>query len=178
MASLILVPGTLREAVRLYMRDFSQFNALLDAEETPDSILDLCIFLTVDDFNTTTPFTNVTIESFPSKYLLLVGTVFNVLRSAGLLYSRNRFNYSDGGITVATSDKAGEYQSWIREMQNEYEKKKKSIKISLNAERSYGGIYSEYSYVNYAGGFIGFLGLDSFEILRRGFGSPALTGGG
>ena len=178
MASLVLVPGTVREAVRLYMRDFIQFNALVDDEETPDSIIDLCVWLTISDFNTTAPLTNFPLASFPSLYLLHLGTVLQVMRSAGILQSRNRLNYSDGGITVATSDKAPEYMQWITLMINEYEGKKKVLKRSLNAASAYGGIFSEYSYVNYAGGFIGFLGLDSFEVLRRGFSSPALTGGG
>lgn len=177
MATLSPTFGNVREATRLYMRDFRQFNALIDDEETPDSIMDLCISLTVDDFNTTPPNTGFDIVNFPSKYLLLIGTVIQVLRSAGILQSRNRLNYSDGGITVSTSDKAPEYQAWIDRMQREYEDKKKRLKRSLNAEAAYGGIFSEYSYVNYAGGFIGFLGLDSFEVLRRGFASPALTGG-
>lgn len=176
--ALSAVPGTLRESVRAYMRDFTQFNALIDAEETPDSLIDLCIFLSVDDWNSTPPVSSVGITNHPSKYLLLISSTIQVLRSAGILQSRNRLNYSDGGITVGTSDKAPEYMSWINQMLQEYEDKKRRLKRSLNAELAYGGVYSEYSYVNYAGGFIGFLGLDAFEVLRRGFASPALTGGG
>ena len=86
--------------VRDYMRDFPEFNALVDGEETSDGLISLCADLAADDFSSTMPpIGNFTVETHPSLYLLLLGTVIQVLRSAGILQARNNLNYSDGGLT-------------------------------------------------------------------------------
>jgi len=168
----------LREAVRLYLRDLREFNTLIDAEETPDSIIDLCIQLALDDYNVTAPLTRFSIDNFPAPSILFKGTIIETLRSAGLLQSRNELNYSDGGITVASSNRAPSYQRWIEHFQKDYEDKKLNHKIFLNAQNAYGGIHSEYLSVNYASGFLGFVNMDSFDALRIGFVRPGIGGSG
>ena len=143
--------------VRSIMRDKPEFNALLSGQETDDTLIELCIDLTVDDFKWTTPqIGDFNLNNFPSLYILVYGTVINVLRSAGMLQSRNNLNYSDGGITVASSDKAGEYQSWIDRFHNEIETKKKTLKMQLNAQQCYGGQFSEYYFLEYGGRDVAF----------------------
>lgn len=134
--------------VRLYLRDFAENNRLIRGEETSDIMLDLHRELAIEDFNTTPHVTNYKLTNFPSMYLLLLGTVIQVLRSAGLLQSRNRLNYNDGGISVAVSDKAGDYQSWIASMLNEYERKKRELKIAINLTGAFGNVPSEYVFAN------------------------------
>ena len=136
--------------VRNFMRDHGTVNALTWGEETADSIIDLCIDMTVDDFQWTTPFIGqYTLDNFPSLYLLIYGTTINVLRSAGILQSRNNLNYSDGGITVASSDKTPLYQSWSDRFYSDYELKKKNLKKQINASQAYSGIPSEYYFLEY-----------------------------
>jgi len=160
---------TFIEQVRDYMRDFPEFNALTPGEETSDSLINLCADLAADDFSTTMPpIGQFTVESHPSLYLLLLGTVIQILRSAGILQARNNLNYSDGGLTVATSDKAPIYQAYANWIIGEYERKKRTLKISLNAGTAYGGVRSEYSWIGAYGQYIGLASIDSYTAVRFG----------
>ena len=135
--------------VRNYMRDLPALNALLDGQETSDSLIQLCGELAIDDFNTSPPLIgNYDLTNFPSKSLLIIGTIIWILRSAGILQSRNQLDYASGGVTVAVSNKTPLYQSWIAAMMQEYENKKVNLKKSINAEAAYGFIPSEYATVN------------------------------
>jgi hypothetical protein len=147
-AGLRTVEG-LRGALRVYLRDFPDENRLLPEFETSDPMLDLAIILALDDFNTTPHVTGYKLSNFPGLYLLLLGSLLQVLRSAGLLQSRNRLNYNEGGISVAVSDKAGDYQSWISSMFNEYERKKRELKIAINITGAFGMAPSEYIFLDY-----------------------------
>lgn len=155
--------------VREYLRDFPELNALLNGFENSDVIINLCADLAADDFSTTPPpIGRFTVESHPSFYLLFIGTVIQVLRSAGILQARNNLNYSDGGLTVATSDKAPMYLTWANMFYQEYELKKRSLKLSMNAAAGYGGIRSEYSWVGAYGQYVGLASIDSYTAVRFG----------
>jgi hypothetical protein len=153
--------------VREYLRDFPELNALLDGFENSDVIINLCADLAADDFSTTSPpIGYFTVESHPSFYLLFIGTVIQVLRSAGILQARNNLNYSDGGLTVATSDKASMYLTWANTFYQEYELKKRSMKISMNAAGGFGGVGSQYGSI---GAFGQYASIDSFSAVRFGY---------
>lgn len=49
---------------------------------------------------------------------------------------------------MSVSDKASDYQSWINTFVTDYERKKKSIKVTLNVELGWGGVSSEYAKIN------------------------------
>lgn len=157
--------------VRDYLRDHPQFNALqLNDFETSDSVISLCADLAADDFSNSPPLIGRhTVESMPYLYLLFIGTVLQVLRSAGLMQARNNLNYSDGGLTVATSDKSPIYKAWADTYYAEYEQKKRTLKISLNAASAYGGVSSEYRNLGAYGQYLGLASMDSFTAVRYGF---------
>ena len=93
---------------------------------------------------------NVSIVNYPSLFLLIYGSSIQVLRSAGLLHSRNELVYSSGGVSVRIFDKTQLYQSWIAQFVAEYEHKKKNYKIAANINNAMaGGVASEYSLLNY-----------------------------
>lgn len=155
--------------VREYLRDFPEVNALLDGFENSDVIINLCADLAADDFSTTMPpIGQFFVETHPSFYLLFMGTVIQILRSAGILQARNNLNYSDGGLTVATSDKSPMYLTWANMLYQEYEIKKRSLKISMNAAGGYGGIRSAYSWVGAYGQYGSLASIDSYTALRFG----------
>lgn len=156
--------------IRDYLRDHPQFNALLDDFETSDSIISLCADLAADDFANSPPLIGrYIVENHPSMYLLFLGTLIQVLRSAGFLQARNNLNYSDGGLTVATSDKAPIYNTMLNNMMQEYEGKKRELKKSMNAMSAYGGIASEYMFIGAYGQYLGLASMDSFTAVRYGF---------
>lgn len=156
--------------VRDYLRDHPQFNALLTSFETSDPVISLCSDLAADDFSTSPPLIGRwSVESHPSMYLLFIGTVLQVLRSAGLMQARNNLNYSDGGLTVATSDKSQIYKAWADTYYAEYEQKKRTLKIAMNARQAYGGVASEYMFIGSFGQYLGLANMDSFTSIRYGF---------
>ena len=136
--------------VRSWMKDFAHKNRLLVDEEANDASLLVYLEVAVDDFNNTTmPRTSFTFANFPSYALLLWGTVIQALTGEQLLQIRNRLNYTDGGLTVATSDKAGDYAAVIQALLMKYERQKQDLKVFLNVEDGFGGIPSEYSTVDF-----------------------------
>ena len=139
---------------RDFMRDHAQLNRLIQGVEHSDRLIAWSIADTLDDWNTTPPLIGpVNIESFPSRRLLLRGTVINLLESSGLLQTRNHLTFSDGGIQVGISDKTALIQSWIQLFKNDYESKKLRLKVAINIEQAWGGgVHSEYLWTN---GFYG-----------------------
>ncbi len=141
-------------AVRTFMRDYPELNRLIQGQEHSDRLIAWAVVDALDDFNTTPPMTAYGLQAFPSRSILLRGTVINLLESLGLLMTRNHLTFSDGGIQVGVSDKTPLIQSWLQMFTNKYEQKKKELKIALNIEGGWGGgVHSEYKWAS--NGFYG-----------------------
>ncbi len=135
--------------VRAFLRDYAELNRLIAGEESSPRQIVWAIFDALDDFNTSPPFTSFGLSTFPSKSLLIRGTVLSLLESIGLLQTRNHLSFSDGGLQVGVSDKTPFIQSWIQLFRNSYEEKKMKLKVAYNIESAWGGgINSEYRFVN------------------------------
>jgi hypothetical protein len=135
--------------VRLFTRDEPELNRLIRGYESSNRQIVWAMCDALDDFNTTPPFTNFGLRGFPSKSLLLRGTVISLLESVGLFQTRNQLQFSDGGIQVGINDKTPYIQSWLQLLKNSYEERKLRIKIAMNIEAAWGGgIFSEYAFVN------------------------------
>jgi hypothetical protein len=135
--------------VRTFLRDTPELNRLVQGVENSNRQIVWAITDALDDFNTTPPFTRCSLSTYPSKSLLLRGTVINLIESVGMLQTRNHLSFSDGGIQVGLNDKTAFLQSWLQIFQNKYEEKKQRIKVAMNIESAWGGgSMSEYSYVN------------------------------
>lgn len=140
-----------RRLLRLFLNDTPELNRLIRKQESDDSHLDLALSLAVDDFNITTPLlASYQVHNFPSLYMMIYGATIQVLRSAGILQSRNELAYSSGGVSVRIFDKTQNYQSWIAQFVADYERKKQNYKIALNIGAALGGgVASEYSILTY-----------------------------
>jgi len=137
------------QQVRTYIRDYPDLNRLIKGEESSNRQIVWAILDTLDDFNTSPPFTNYGLDSFPSRSVLIRGIVCSLLESIGLLQTRNHLTFSDGGLQVGVSDKTPFIQSWLQLLRNAYEQKKMRIKIAVNIENAWdGGVHSEYRFVN------------------------------
>jgi len=136
-----------RRYLRLFLNDTPELNRLIRRQESTDEKLDLALCLAIDDYNITSPPLGlVSVENFPSIWLLLYGAAIQVLRSAGLLQSRNELVYQAGNVSVRIFDKTQLYQSWIAHFLEDYERKKQNFKISQNiASALAGGVQSEYA---------------------------------
>src|SRR5690554_6677296 len=97
------------QAVRLFMRDFTELNQLVQGEESSDRMILWATYDFLSDFNGTPPFTAHTLGSLHERHLhsfSVRGTVISLLQSLILIYTRNHINFSDGGISVSINDKA------------------------------------------------------------------------
>lgn len=147
-----------RDDLRGYLRDSSGLNHLLeDSTENSDTDLDRAIRFGLMAFNTMLPMTQFSLSNLTDGeyYFVINEAVIQVLISAGILNSRNRLNYSDGGLTIADHDRAGPYQSWIQTLRQFYQQEKQ-YKISKNIESCYGsgygsGVSSEFLSYGYNG---------------------------
>jgi hypothetical protein len=134
--------------LRMFLQDTPELNRLIRDFELDDEKLRFCIDMAISDFNSTMPPTPAkTIENYPSLYLLMHGAAINALKMAGMLQSRNQLNYQTGGSSFSRSDKTGLYQSWISMFLNDYEVKKRNMKIANNVSACYGGVNSEYNFI-------------------------------
>lgn len=125
--------------LRNFIRDKPELNTLVE-NETDDSGLAAAIEDAVDDYNNTLPLVReYTIDNFPSKSLLKIGATIWVLKSAGMMMSRNHLTYSDGGISIEKDEKTQLYQSWLDRFEPEWERKKVSLKMVINLQNCWGG---------------------------------------
>ena len=136
--------------LRMFLQDTPELNMLTRKRELGDEQLRFCIDMAISDYNTTIPPTpSVTIQTYPSLFLLMHGAAIQALKMAGIRQSRNELNYQSGGSSFNRSNKTQHYQSWLSLFMNEYEQKKRSFKVSRNIQRGYGEVYSEYDYLGF-----------------------------
>lgn len=136
--------------LRLFLLDTPALNRLILKEESDDEILTFAIEMAISDWNSSAPILPpVNIGNFGSLYLLLHGAAIQVLKSQGLLQARNQLQYSAGGSSFSRHDKSPMYQSWMINFANEYEVKKRNMKIHINIERGWGGVRSDYDMIGY-----------------------------
>lgn len=134
--------------LRMFLQDTPELNRLTRDYELNDEKLRFCIDMAISDFNSTMPPTPArSIETYPSLYLLMHGSAVNALKMSGILQSRNELNYQSGGSSFVRSNKTSLYQSWISMFINDYEVKKKQMKMANNISRGYGGVHSEYDFI-------------------------------
>lgn len=139
------------ESVRLFMRDFSEFNLLIAGEESSDRMIVWATQDFLSDFNGTPPFTGYSLAELASRnlqHLAVRGTVITLLQSVMILQVRNYLPFSDGGLSVSINDKAPLIQSELQLFQSGYEQNKRQVKTALNVEQllDYGpsGLHSDY----------------------------------
>lgn len=133
------------------MKDFAHLNDLYEDRMADDGNLLVCLEMAIDEFNNfSMPPTNFGLENFPSYACLVYGTVIHALISEAMLQMRNRLNYTDGGLTIADSDKAGDFMAAVQTLRTMYNQQKADLKMFLNVEGAYGdGVHSEYATVDF-----------------------------
>ena len=143
------------QTVRLFMRDYPQLNRLVKGEEHSDRMIAWAIMDFLSDFAGTPPdlgyFTLEELLRQNRQHFALRGTAVALLQSLGILQTRNHLQFSDGGISVAVSDKTPVLMRIWEGFQTKYEIEKTRIKVSLNIEQCFGnfsGAHSELFFVN------------------------------
>jgi hypothetical protein len=142
------------QTVRFFMRDHPQLNRLIKGQEHSDRMIAWAIMDFLSDWAGTPPNLGyMTLEELCRMHyqsFALRGTAVALMQSVGILQTRNFLQFSDGGISVAVSDKAPMWMHWIRDFQTKYEQEKVQRKVALNIQQLLGspsGVSSEYWFV-------------------------------
>ena len=144
MATAIITP----EEVRLFLQDRAELNTLtLGIRFTPEMI-EQAMINTVDYYNLMNPPTGVmySVETFPFRSLLLLGTASYLLRSGAINEAANSLSYAADGIQVNDKDKAQIFMSLSQTMQQDFKELGQQIKMNQNIGQIYGVKHSEYIY--------------------------------
>jgi hypothetical protein len=135
----ILTPQEVRE----YTSDYAVNNYLIEGEEMTDTFISLSMTLAVDSFNTIPPIGNAGVQNFPSKSVLLWGTLWHAYLGKALLLARNTMEYSDGGLQIPIEERAQLYQTLAAGFQQQFTESATKLKIQLNMESGWGHVSSD-----------------------------------
>lgn len=136
------------EEVRLFLQDREELNPLLLGVRFTPEMIEQAMINTVDYYNLMNPPTGVmyTIESFPYRALLLLGTAAYLLRSGAINEAANSLSYAADGIQVNDKDKAQIFMSLAQTLQQDFKELGQQIKMNQNIAQIYGVKHSEYIY--------------------------------
>ncbi len=82
--------------------------------------------------------------------ILSTGATIDVLESESIRSARNTLSYNDaGGINVQESDVYGRYVNLFNMLKAGYQSAIRNWKASKNIESCYGGVHSDYNYLDY-----------------------------
>ena len=136
------------EEVRLFMQDRQELNPLILGIRFTPEMIEQAMINTVDYYNLMNPPTGVmfSIENFPYRSLLLLGTAAYLLRSGAINEAANQLTYAADGIQVNDKDKAQIFMSMSQAMQQDFKELGQQIKMNQNIAQIYGVKHSEYIY--------------------------------
>lgn len=131
------------DEVRAYLEDYPEVNLLLDKEEFGNAKISLCISLAADEFNNMPPRASYTKETFPSKSILLQGTLWQLFQARAAIAVRNHLTYSDGGIQIPIEEKYEMWASLAGTHKASFSESASKLKIHLNMESGWGSVSSD-----------------------------------
>lgn len=131
------------DEVREFIGDYQPNNYLLNSVEFTDARITLCMELAVSEFNSVTPRSNVSLGSFPSKALLLDGTMWKLLEGMAQQLSRNTMQYSDGGLQIPIEERYELYNQQAQQYQSQFINGSKTLKTQMNLDSGWGYVMSD-----------------------------------
>jgi hypothetical protein len=133
------------DEVREYVSDFPSENLLLDRQEFSDTFITLCIDMAAEEYNQLSPMSAYNSTTFPSKSLLLTGTLWKMYAGKAALLARNHMSYSDGGLQIPVEERMQLYQSLAQDFGNQFSSGASRLKVSENVAGGWGEVYSDNS---------------------------------
>lgn len=133
------------EEVQEHIRDQAINNLLLDGEEYTPAVVTLAIELAVSEWNSITPMSADTKNTFPmqGKSLLMTGTLWKLFMGQAALLARNTMRYSDGGLEIPVEERWEMYIRMAEMYQNTFTSQAQKLKIQLNMEAGWGQVQSD-----------------------------------
>jgi hypothetical protein len=135
------------EEVSEYIRDKAENNLLIDGVEFSPTVISVAMDLAVSEYNLIPPLSLATVSIFPSKALLMSGTLYKMFLGQAALLARNTMSYSDGGISIPVEERFQLYATLGNMYQQEFQTSARALKTHLNLESGWGNVSSEYAYI-------------------------------
>ena len=134
--------------VRRFLLDKPSANTLIDGVRWTDEDIDKACVDVVDAYNSVPPPIGFcsSVETFPLRYLLLIGVAGHLLRGAAVSEASNQLTYSAEGVQVADRDRAQIFADLGNNFWKEFMEMAKQVKISQNVNALLGTIGSEYGW--------------------------------
>ncbi len=130
--------------IRLFMMDKPELNTLIRGVRWSPEEIDAAIAYAVSYYNESPPFIGgYTVETFPWKHTLLLGTAGHLLRSASINEASNNLAYSADNITVNDKDKADIFLRLGTQYWDEFKTNIQNMKVAQNIASCYGSSVSE-----------------------------------
>lgn len=132
------------DMVRLFLRDYSNNNILLDDVQFQDTDVNQAMTMMANQFSVMNPISNDTVASIPPA-ILIIGTASWLMSSEAFLQIRNQATYQDGEISgIGIDDKTQLYQQLSAKLKEEWQTLARGYKTQRNLESAYGFLSSGY----------------------------------
>ena len=141
-------PRLTAEEVRLFLQDRKELNPLILGIRFTPEMIEQAMINTVDYYNLMNPPTGImySVESFPYRAILLLGTAAYLLRSGAINEAANSLSYAADGVQVNDKDKAQIFTSLGDMLHSEFKELGQQVKMNQNIAQIYGVKHSEYIY--------------------------------
>lgn len=134
--------------VRRFLLDKPEANTLIQGMRWTDEDIDRACVDVIDAYNSIPPPVGFvsSVETFPLRYLLLIGVAGHLLRGAAVSEASNQLTYSAEGVQVADRDKAQIFTELGNAFWREFLDMSKQVKVSQNVNALLGSTGSEYGW--------------------------------
>ena len=141
------IPVLTTNEVSEYIRDQAENNHLIDGKEFSPTVIGLAMTLAISEFNAMPPIGSVDLYTFPSKAILMSGTLYKMFAGQAALLARNTMSYSDGGLQIPVEERFQLYQTLSSMYQADFMNSSRALKTHQNLEDGWGGVRSDYGYM-------------------------------
>lgn len=137
--------------LRIFAMDKPELNTLVDGVKFGPEEIEQAQLYVVDYFNILPPPTGAvySIETFPSRSLMLIGTWGHLLKGAAIGDTMNELEYSADGVQINDRSHGKMFFELGNAYWQEFVELARNVKISRNIAQVFGSHGSEYRYRAY-----------------------------
>jgi hypothetical protein len=122
--------------IRLFLKDFTEKNQLLDGEESTNDVISEAITSVYNHCVIAPPVKmDMPLEDMTKFIWFKFGVVSQLLDSEAILNIRNTLPYQDGGVQVDENYKAGPYSTYAINLWQKFETGLKEQKLRYNIDK-------------------------------------------
>jgi hypothetical protein len=135
------------DEVSIFLMDKPKWNTLVAGTRWDSQQIDQAIVNSIDYINSASPpiRPQFTVETWPYRYILLIGVAGYLLKSAAIGDASNMLTYTAEGFSTSDRDKAEIFATMGSGFWQDFEAKVEQVKINMNVARAYGRKSSPYS---------------------------------